>query len=601
MCLSPCATPEFQAYDRAMRRLCYVVSALLTACALLSCTRPPSAVPAADPRSRSNDFAARLLAIDGAFEPEAISALGLPGQDGAIADFTQDADERAVAAYGDAERMFRAAAAEERNEEVRLDLELLAGAALQKRRRIEVRVKLGIPELEIADVISDGLTSLLDDQVAPDRRAKALVRLRRYAGLEPGTTPLATLAQVRVKQRMQHAPDPFVIRVRVQRYLDSWAPTLSGLGERFAKYGIGGAEEPLARLDQQLKDYAEFVRAEVLPRARAETRRPEELYAFELSQAGIDLPPRELAALARKHFGELQSQAQRAAVEVAAGKQLEARDYREVLRALKKDSIPPDAIAGVYEKRIHDIEAILVARDLISVPKRAMRFRLATESEGARLPAPSYWPPPLIVNHGEQGTFVLPRKTGPAGALDDFSFEAATWWLTAHEGRPGHDLQFSRMVELGVSTARAVYANNSANAEGWGLYAESLIEPYVPAEARLAIVQARLMRAAHAFLDPELNLGLITPQEARRVMTEDVVFSDAWATSSIQRYTVWMPGQAPSYLYGYLRLLELRREAEHAWGSSYSPRRFHDFVISQGLLPHGLLLRAVRSQATASR
>ncbi|MHB8874115.1 MAG: DUF885 family protein [Myxococcaceae bacterium] len=186
--------------------------------------------------------------------------------------------------------------------------------------------------------------------------------------------------------------------------------------------------------------------------------------------------------------------------------------------------------------------------------------------------------------------------TGGPSRLDDFSFEAASWWLTAHEGRPGHDLQFSRMVETGVSTARAVYAFNSTNAEGWGFYAESLIEPYVPAEARLALLQARLMRAAHAFLDPELNLGLVTPEEAKRVMTEDVVFSEAWANSCVQRYSVWMPGQAGSYFYGDLRLREVRGEAQAAWGAAFTLRRFHDSVIAQGLVPHQLLRLAVLAE-----
>ena len=36
-------------------------------------------------------------------------------------------------------------------------------------------------------------------------------------------------------------------------------------------------------------------------------------------------------------------------------------------------------------------------------------------------------------------------------AYDDFNFQAAAWTLSAHEGRPGHELQFTAMVERGVS------------------------------------------------------------------------------------------------------------------------------------------------------
>ena len=42
--------------------------------------------------------------------------------------------------------------------------------------------------------------------------------------------------------------------------------------------------------------------------------------------------------------------------------------------------------------------------------------------------------------------------------------------LTAHEARPGHEMQFAKIIEAGVSVARALFAFNSTNVEGWGLY-----------------------------------------------------------------------------------------------------------------------------------
>jgi len=96
------------------------------------------------------------------------------------------------------------------------------------------------------------------------------------------------------------------------------------------------------------------------------------------------------------------------------------------------------------------------------------------------------------------------RTSVPA---DDFTAEAAAWTLTAHEARPGHELQFAAMVERGVSIARAAFAFNNTNAEGWALYAEAVMLPYFPAEGQLFSLQLRLQRAARAFLDPMINLG----------------------------------------------------------------------------------------------
>jgi uncharacterized protein (DUF885 family) len=208
-------------------------------------------------------------------------------------------------------------------------------------------------------------------------------------------------------------------------------------------------------------------------------------------------------------------------------------------------------------------------------------------------------PPPFLHNTGQRGVFVLPLSM-PAGAgqaaaakVDDYTFDAASWTLIAHEARPGHELQFDSMVEHGVSLARVLYAFNSTNVEGWGLYAEYITLPYMPKEGQLISLQFRLLRAARAFIDPELQAGKLQPADAMRILTQDVVFSVPFANQEVERYTFGSPGQATSYFYGYTRLLELRKETEEALGAKFSAQRFHDFILAQGLLPPGLMKNAV--------
>jgi uncharacterized protein (DUF885 family) len=156
------------------------------------------------------------------------------------------------------------------------------------------------------------------------------------------------------------------------------------------------------------------------------------------------------------------------------------------------------------------------------------------------------------------------------------------------------------MVEHGVSNARAVYAFNSTNVEGWGLYAESIAKPYMPADGQLISLQARLQRAARAFLDPELQSGKVTPPEAKRVLMEDVVLSEGMANQEVERYTFRSPGQATSYFYGYTRLVELRKDVEKALGNKFDQQQFHDYILSQGLLPPNLLRKAVEERFVSS-
>jgi uncharacterized protein (DUF885 family) len=136
--------------------------------------------------------------------------------------------------------------------------------------------------------------------------------------------------------------------------------------------------------------------------------------------------------------------------------------------------------------------------------------------------------------------------------------------------------------------------------EGWGLYAEYLIEPYMPPEGQLISLDLRLQRAARAFLDPELQSGKIQPEDAYRVMEKDVVLSHAFAKEEVERFTYRAPGQANSYFYGYTKLLSLRKETESALGAKFNQKGFHDFILAQGLLPPDLMRQAMLGEFVAT-
>ena len=70
-------------------------------------------------------------------------------------------------------------------------------------------------------------------------------------------------------------------------------------------------------MHKQLEAYLQFVRSEVLPRARDDFRLPPELYAFSLLQVGVDIPPDELARRAHKAFTEIQGEMQKVARKIA--------------------------------------------------------------------------------------------------------------------------------------------------------------------------------------------------------------------------------------------------------------------------------------------
>ncbi|MBU1254176.1 MAG: DUF885 domain-containing protein, partial [Alphaproteobacteria bacterium] len=266
--------------------------------------------------------------------------------------------------------------------------------------------------------------------------------------------------------------------------------------------------------------------------------------------------------------------------------------------------IPNDEIEDFYRGVNAQLEATIRENDIVSLPDYELSMRLASEAESAAQPAPHMRPPRLIGNTGEQGTFVLTAgnpTAGPEDAYDDFNFAAASWTLSAHEGRPGHEMQFAALVEQGVSLARLLYAFNSVNVEGWALYAEAEMLPYEPIEGQFIAQQFRLLRAARAFLDPMLNLGLITREEAGRILREEALFSPGMVKQELDRYTFRMPGQAGSYYYGYRKLIDLRIETEVALGEDFEEKAFNDFLLSQGIIPLELMAQAVREEFIPSQ
>lgn len=561
-----------------------------------------SAAFAAEPPAwvaESNRNAQVLLKVMATFAPEQAAELGVDGYDDKTLDLGPRVDERSRAALQAAIVELRARRAKTSDPAVLQDLDILIDSAQQNIDTSMLDEQLLLPYQAVPGMVFSGIKALLDPRIPKDRQAAALVRLRRYAGLEPGSTPLTELAEARTQERFGDKKLVGPYRGEVEQDLADAPRYIDGIAQLFAESDIKGYEAPLATLRAQLQAYDEWTRAQILPRARSDHRLPPALYADNLKQVGVtDLAPDELIRRAQLSFVEIQNEMRALAPLVAKQKGYKSDDYRDVIQELKKDQVTGDAILPLYRDTLKAIETSIRREHIVTLPKREAKIRLASEAESAQIPAPFMSPPRLIGNTGEYGEFVLPLNVpGKAGRddlkTDDFTFKAASWTLTAHEARPGHELQFAAMIETGVSTARAVYAFNSVNVEGWALYAEAEMKPTFPLDGQLIGLQLRLLRAARAFLDPMVNLGQLSPEQVNTFLQREVCLSPGFAQSETDRYVFRSPGQATAYFVGYQALMGIRAKAELALGEKFVAQRFHDFLLAQGLLPPKLLKQAV--------
>ena len=553
---------------------------------------------------KSNVYSDELLQLMGKYQPEGAAQVGVEGVEDQVFDLKPKSTERYKKDSLKIAADIRKKMAGETDPSLLQDMAIMIDALEDQVRSLELQDSAEIRYFNIPQTIFGGFQALLGPGSDKSRHGKAVLRLKRYAGMDKGYEPIVNLAEARTLESMKNKKlvGPYIGQVRQD--LERMPTFIDGIEKLFEGAGLEGWQDAAATLKTQLNGYKAFVETTVVPRARDTARQPRPLYEDALRGWGVDASPEELIAMATLAYADIRNEMKSLAVQVAAERGWAETDYRKVIAKLKDDQIPGDKVKAYYDDTIAKLEAIAIREGLVTIPERDAQVRIMTAAETAQQPAPNLQPPRLVgVTEKEYATFRLPlikQNADGSWVPDDNTFKANAWTLSAHEARPGHELQFGAMVDNGVSLARQLYAFNSANVEGWALYAEAISKPYMPLDGQLISLQHRLMRAARAYLDPMLNLGLITAAEAKRVLKEEVVLEEGFAQNEIERYTYRMPGQATAYYYGYSKLQQLRTEVELKLTDKFNAKAFHDFILAQGLLPPDLMRAAVMDRFVPS-
>ncbi len=559
----------------------------------------------ADWVSKSNEYANLLLQEVARFSPESAGGIGVDGLDEEIRDLGPGIFDRSMESSRKLLAELKSSLESETDRKVRQDLAIMVKVIEDNLYSSQLDRDTMLPYFNMSRMVFGGVRGLIDEQIPRERYPAAIVRMEKYAGLVDGYTPIVELARDRTRERFDVDGLVGPYQSEVEQDLERAEAMITGIEELLDGTDLQGWEDTYETLATQLRDYNDWVRAEILPRARDNYRLPAVMYADALKNWGVDASPEDLIEQATKGYMDIRNEMEALAPQIAKEKGYETSDYREVIALLKRDgAIDGDKLLDHYHAVLREIEDIIVREKIISLPERDAGIRIGSAAETAVQPAPHLDVPRLIGNTGEFPYFVIPLLTqnddGSWEQTDD-TYEAGSWTLTAHEARPGHEMQFSSVIESGVSVARAIFAFNSANVEGWGLYAEAIVRPYLPLEAQMISLQYRLMRAGRMFLDPMLNLGLITPEEAKRLIVEDMAVGESWAKNEVERYTYRMPGQATAYYYGYGKMQALRAQTELKLRDNFDQQAFHDFVLAQGLLPPDILKDAVMNEFVPSQ
>ncbi|MGV4982089.1 DUF885 domain-containing protein [Streptomyces sp. NRAIS4] len=211
------------------------------------------------------------------------------------------------------------------------------------------------------------------------------------------------------------------------------------------------------------------------------------------------------------------------------------------------------------------------------------------------------------------GGAAAPYYTAPS---EDFSRPGRTWLPTMgqtrfpaydlvstwyHEGVPGHHLQLAQWAHIAKNLSRyqATVGIVSANAEGWALYAERLMDELgylTDPEERLGYLDAQMMRAARVIVDIGMHLELEipadspfhpgerwTPELAQEFFGAHSSRPADFVESELTRYLT-IPGQAIGYKLGERAWLLGRERARDRHGAAFDLKAWHMAALSQGSL-----------------
>lgn len=381
------------------------------------------------------------------------------------------------------------------------------------------------------------------------------------------------------------------------RQLGEWTGA-DGSGSWFAGLVADGPQELRAELDEaaaeataafaELRDWLRDTYAPAIEGA-SETVGRERYATWSRMWNGTDLDLDEAYAYGWSEYHRLHGEMVAEAARILPGK-----DPWEVLAHLDEHG---QAVEGVDEVR----DWLQALMDEAIEALDGTHFDLAdrVKKVEARIAPPGGAAAPYYTSPSED--FSRPGRTWlPTMGRTRFPvFDLVSTWY--HEGVPGHHLQLAQWAHVAgdLSRYQATVGLVSANAEGWALYAERLMDELgflSDPERRLGYLDAQMMRAVRVIIDIGMHAGLEIPADSpfhpREVWTPELAREffglhsgrqPEFVDSEVTRY-LGIPAQAIGYKLGERAWLLGREAARAAHGDAFDAKAWHMAALSLGSL-----------------
>ena len=200
--------------------------------------------------------------------------------------------------------------------------------------------------------------------------------------------------------------------------------------------------------------------------------------------------------------------------------------------------------------------------------------------------APAFYMTPPIDNSSENTIYINNLETTDGLPL---------FTTLAHEGYPGHLYQTvysqQHMQDKNISKLRSILYY-SGYVEGWAMYTELNSYDYAIRLARHTQPETEYIYTADK-LNRQIQLCLYSLLDIiihnegasyERVcqILKAMGFTDESGMLAVYEYIVEEPCNYLKYYLGYLEIMELKEKAKELWGPSFTPKRFHTFILNNG-------------------
>jgi uncharacterized protein (DUF885 family) len=379
---------------------------------------------------------------------------------------------------------------------------------------------------------------------------------------------------------------------------DMVKPALPSLGEEEQARLVTAMETASAAIET----HQEWLENTLLPQAKADFRSGQELFDRKLAFAlNTPLSRQQLRARAESEFTRVRGQMYEVAKTLYAEKYPWAKfpdepdeAYRQVviragLEVAYQDLPPRDGIVATAKTQLLQATDFVREHDLVEVPDDPVEVIIMPEFE--RGFSIAYCDSPGALDTGQKTFYAISPipedwdETQVQSFLREYNVYSMQD-LTVHEAVPGHYLQLAHSGRY-PSTLRAVLQSGTF-IEGWGVYAEQLMvnAGYNDNDPRQKLIALKwlLRSVTNALMDQAIHVDGMTREQAMDLMVEGGFQEEREAALKWVRAQLSFT-QLSTYMVGYLEHIDLQAEVEQAWGDQYTPRKYHDRLLSFGSPP----------------